>query len=128
MKKKLFTFTIALFTILSFSTFSSKAQPAGGSAGGGVAPSVTMLTFDFGAPGVVYLPSTSPYFSVITTMLTSLHATISPSGDVTFASYTTYTGCLLPLYYTGCINNKTYTSCKTQTAPPCVQRVTTCGS
>lgn len=133
MKKNLFTIAISLIFVCFSSTHTFAQTVPGGSAGGGtvtppIDPGTTpSLTLDFGSGGVVSISSTSPYYSIITSLLTTLHATISPEGIVTFPTITSYHTCLLPLYYTGCINYKTYQTCKYQTPPPCTYPTSTCG-
>ncbi|HEY8659482.1 MAG TPA: hypothetical protein VIM07_17785 [Chitinophagaceae bacterium] len=136
MKKNFFTIVLSLIIVCFFST-NTFAQPApGGSAGGGTGlpsdPGTTAgtptLTFDFGSAGIVTMASTSPYYNIIISLLTRLHATIAPDGSVTFPTTTGYRTCLLPLYYTGCINYRTYQTCKYQAPPPCTYPTrTSCG-
>jgi hypothetical protein len=127
--------TVCIFTTTAFAQTApgtGAGSPAPGSVAGLPAAGVSALTFDFGTSGTLSIPSTSPYFAIIESTLTYMHATIDAQGLVTFPSVASYHGCLLPLYYTGCINYKTYQTCKSQppvcTPPPsCTPAPKSCG-
>lgn len=116
MKNKLLSFCIITLTFLIFShkTF-AQVRDAGGSADGGSTP--PDLTINLGS-AVLNIPATSPYYSVVTSVLSYFHATIT-NGFVSFPTSSCYSGSLQCFYYSGCINYSTYKSCKT--SPP------TCG-
>lgn len=110
MKKNclLLSFFVLLIMVCSNTAFAQR--DAGGSAGGDI-PSD--LVIDLGSAGSINIPTTSPYYSLVSSALTKLNAIIT-NGVVTFPTNSCYTSSLLILYYTKCINYKTYYSSKSK--------------
>ena len=121
MKKQLFTFCLLIACTLIFSSKTFAQRGAGGSSDGTGDGSGTTVTpppppdivFNLGSAGVIDIPSTSPYYSLITSVLTALHVTINADGTLTFPTTTCYSGSVFALYCTGHINYTCWkTACK----------------
>lgn len=118
MKTRLLSACFITLTFLLLSATTYAQRDAGGSSGGGTADGGTTgggtstpdLTINLGST-VIEIEASSPYYNLVTTLLTYFHATIT-NGIVTFPSSTCYKGSVQCLYYSGCINYGTYQSCK----------------
>ena len=123
MKKKIFTLTILLLSFCIVTTKTFAQRDAGGSASGDTGtgtvadpgtpdPGVPQpLVIDLGAAGEITIPTTSPFYSILSSFLTTCHET----GDEV-STPCGHTSCQLKnlstLFFTGCINYRTLGTCK----------------